>query len=101
MPGRTANTPLFLDFPKVKVKGEMAGWLSRHFCVQLPVGQERIAVMLALRVGTLNQLLFGGALLLLGGVLAVDTVSLVGERNAAERTAEFSRAGKDLFGALQ
>ncbi|HMA52770.1 MAG TPA: HAMP domain-containing methyl-accepting chemotaxis protein [Magnetospirillaceae bacterium] len=57
--------------------------------------------MLALRVGTLNQLLFGGALLLLGGVLAVDTVSLVGERNAAERTAEFSRAGKDLFGALQ
>ena len=57
--------------------------------------------MVSLRVGTLNQLLFGGALLLLGGVLAVDTISLVGERNSAERTAAVSKAGQDLFGALQ
>ena len=57
--------------------------------------------MASLRIGTLNQLLFGGALLLLGGVLVFDTVSLVAQRNAAERTSDIAQAGQTLFGALQ
>jgi methyl-accepting chemotaxis protein len=57
--------------------------------------------MASLRVGTLNQLLFAGALLLLGGVLAFDTVSLVSERSAALRTSDIAEAGQTLFGALQ
>src|SRR5579859_2068022 len=57
--------------------------------------------MATLRVGTLNQLLFGGALLLLGGVLAFDTVSLVSQRNVAGRSSDIAEAGQTLFGALQ
>ncbi len=57
--------------------------------------------MATLRVGTINQLLFGGALLLLGGVLVADTVSLISERSVAGRTAEIAQAGQTLFGALQ
>ena len=57
--------------------------------------------MASLRVGTLNQLLFGGALLLLGGVLAFDTVSLVSQRSVAERSSDIAEAGQTLFGALQ
>jgi len=57
--------------------------------------------MATLRVGTLNQLLFGGALLLLGGVLVFDTVSLVSQRSAAERSSDIAEAGQTLFGALQ
>ena len=57
--------------------------------------------MASLRVGTLNQLLFGGALLLLSGVLITDTASIISQRHAAQRTAEVSRAGNDLFAALK
>ncbi len=57
--------------------------------------------MASLRVGTLNQLLFGGALLLLAGVLAVDTIALISERSATERTSDIAEAGQTLFGALQ
>src|SRR5579863_789924 len=57
--------------------------------------------MASLRVGTLNQLLFSGALLLLAGVLIFDTANLVAERNAAERTSDIAEAGQTLFGALQ
>jgi methyl-accepting chemotaxis protein len=57
--------------------------------------------MASLRVGTLNQLLFGGALLLLAGVLVFDTVSLISERSTAERSSDVAEAGQTLFGALQ
>ena len=55
----------------------------------------------SLRIGILNQLLFGGILLLLAAVLITDVATGIASRAAAMRTVEIARSGQDLFTVLQ
>ena len=58
-------------------------------------------MLASLRIGTLMQLLFGGALVILFGMIAYDVMTLVPQKRAAERTVEVAKAGQNVFAALQ
>jgi len=55
----------------------------------------------SLRISILMQLLFGGALLILVGVIGVDMAQVIPQRRAAERVVAVSKAGQAVFSALQ
>src|SRR5258708_34673212 len=55
----------------------------------------------SLRISVLMQLLFGGALLILVGVIGVDMAQVIPQKKAAERVVEVSKAGQAVFSALQ
>src|SRR5258708_32868633 len=55
----------------------------------------------SLRISLLMQLLFGGALLILVGVIGFDMARVIPQKRAAERVVEVSKAGQAVFSALQ
>src|SRR5260370_31926992 len=55
----------------------------------------------SLRISVLMQLLFGGALVILVGVIGVDMAQVIPQKKAAERVVEVSKAGQAVFSALQ
>src|SRR5258708_24108329 len=55
----------------------------------------------SLRISVLMQLLFGGALLILVGVIGVDMAQVIPQKKAAERVVEVSKAGQAVFSGLQ
>ena len=55
----------------------------------------------SLRVGTLNQLLFGAILVLLTVVLLFDVAAGIASRQSAARTADIARSGQEVFSVIQ
>src|ERR1700730_8284805 len=55
----------------------------------------------SLRISVLMQLLFGGGLLILVGVIGVDMERVIPQKRAAERVVDVSKAGQAVFSALQ
>src|SRR5260370_17348533 len=55
----------------------------------------------SLSISLLMQLFFGGALLILVGVIGFDMARVIPQKRAAERVVEVSKAAQAVFSALQ